>query len=123
MSKLDDYLAEIEAVSKVGGYDLEAYHFVLNALNKTVHALGKPRHISGAELLEGIRKFALDQFGVMTLSVFSHWGIYETLDFGKIVFELIDAGLLKKQPEDTLEDFLDVYSFAEAFSPCFEEAC
>jgi uncharacterized repeat protein (TIGR04138 family) len=63
----------------------------------------------------GISEYALDQFGPMAMTVLHHWGIRQTLDFGKIVFALIGVKLLSKQPEDKLEDFDKVYDFAEVF--------
>jgi uncharacterized repeat protein (TIGR04138 family) len=110
------YLKKIEEIlEKNPGYKLEAYTFVLAALHDTVTGLKKPRHITGRELALGIRKYALDQFGPMAKTVLHHWGVRQTLDFGKIVFALIDVQLLSKQPEDKLEDFEKVYEFDEAF--------
>ena len=116
MEESGSFLTKIEGIlEKDPSYKFEAYTFVLAALHDTVSGLKKPRHISGQELSEGIRKYALDQFGPMAKTVLHHWGIRVTLDFGKIVFALIDAGLLSKQPGDTLEDFGKVYDFDEAF--------
>jgi uncharacterized repeat protein (TIGR04138 family) len=87
----------------------EAYYFVLAALDYTLGKLNKPRHVTGRELLEGIRQFGQEQFGLLCLSVFSHWGITETEHFGQIVFSLVAAGLLSKNEEDSLEDFKGVF--------------
>ena len=73
------------------------------------------RHISGRDLLFGISEYSADQFGPLTRSVFAHWGIEQTRDFGEIVFNLVDANLLRKTAEDRIEDFVDVYDFAEEF--------
>lgn len=116
MEEFGTYLTKIEAIlEKDSSYKFEAYTFVLAALHDTVTKLKKPRHISGQELTEGIRRYALRQFGPMAKTVLHYWGVYKTLDFGKIVFALIDAKLLSKQPEDKLEDFDGVYEFDEAF--------
>ena len=116
MEELGTYLKKIEAlVEKDPRYKFEAYSFVLAALHDTVSGLKKPRHITSRELALGIRKYALDQFGPMAKTVLHHWGVHHTLDFGKIVFALIDVQLLSKQPEDKLEDFEKVYEFDEAF--------
>ncbi len=72
-------------------------------------------HISGVELLEGIRAFALTQFGLMTCTVFRRWGIRSTDDFGNIVFELIERGEMSKTDRDQLSDFFEVYDFADVF--------
>lgn len=72
-------------------------------------------HITGAELLEGIRQLALKQFGLMTTTVFHQWGIETTEDFGRLVFELIERGEMKKNETDSLADFCGIYSFEEEF--------
>jgi len=116
MEEQSEYLKKIESIiEKDPAYKFEAYTFVLAALHDTVKRLKKPRHISGPELLEGIRKYALKQFGPMTKTVLHYWGVRKTVDFGKIVFALIDSKLLSKQPDDKLEDFMDGYNFDEAF--------
>ncbi|MFA7255753.1 MAG: Minf_1886 family protein [Candidatus Omnitrophota bacterium] len=116
MEESGSFLKKIEEIlEKNSSYKFEAYTFVLAALHDTVTGLKKPRHITGQELAQGIRKYALDQFGPMVMTVLHHWGIRKTLDFGKIVFALIDVQLLSKQPEDKLEDFDKVYEFEEAF--------
>lgn len=96
-------------------YRLDAYRFVLAALHATVSQLPTPRHITGRELLGGIREYGLAEFGPMTRLVLEHWGVYTTEDFGHIVFRLVDAGLLGKTEHDRLEDFRDAYDFSEAF--------
>ncbi len=117
-------LQEIESLAERDGrYKSEAYLFVYDALGYTVQKLGKnedtlsegKRHISGRELLFGISEYSADQFGPLTRSVFAHWGIEQTRDFGEIVFNLVHANLLRKTAEDRIEDFVDVYDFAEEF--------
>jgi uncharacterized repeat protein (TIGR04138 family) len=78
------------------------------------------QHVSGQELLEGIRCYALDQFGLMTMRVFDHWGITNTEDWGRMVFELIDRGEMHKTDNDQLSDFAEVYSFERAFDLDYE---
>lgn len=105
-------------------YHSNAYRFVSAALpyaqkilNRTFSANmdDESAHITGQELLEGIRQFALENFGLLTLTVFHRWGIYTTHDFGRIVFELIDRGELRKTDRDQISDFYAVYDFEEAF--------
>ncbi|MDP3919546.1 MAG: hypothetical protein Q8R76_01895 [Candidatus Omnitrophota bacterium] len=121
MKELDSFLHKIEKlIEENAQYKYEAYSFVLAALHYASSSLKKPRHITGRELLEGIRKYSLDQFGPLAKTVLNYWGIHETADFGKIVFGLVDAGVLRKQPEDKIEDFENVYSFDEAFHQDFE---
>ena len=73
-------------------------------------------HISGQELLEGVRVLGLRLYGPMAPVVFRHWGLQSTDDFGRIVFEMIDRGEMRKSERDQLSDFHAVYSFDEAFS-------
>ena len=116
MEESGSFLKKIEGILEQDpSYKFEAYTFVLAALHDTVTKLKAPRHITGQELAVGISEYALDQFGPMAMTVLHHWGIGQTLDFGKIVFALIDVKLLSKQPEDKLEDFDKVYDFAEVF--------
>ncbi len=103
-------------------YALEAYEFIFHALDSTMEHLNRrelpdedSRHISGQELLKGIRRYAVEQFGFLARFVFDYWGVNKTDDFGEIVFNLVNHDLLKKRPEDTKEDFADVYDFTEAF--------
>lgn len=96
-------------------YTAEAYFFVREALDHTVRRLDKPRHISGQELLGGIRDYTLEQFGPMSKRVLFECGIHECIDFGHIVFNLVNEGLLGKTDEDSIEDFAGGYDFSEAF--------
>ena len=106
-----------EIAEKDSRYKSEAYLFVLAALHITVDSLPEPRHVTGQELVEGMRIHGLDQFGPLAISVFGHWGIANTEDFGHIVFSLVDAKLLGKTEEDSLADFKNVYDFEKAFDP------
>ena len=98
-------------------YKPESYLFVLAGLHFTVTHLPEPRHISGQELSEGLRLYGLGQFGPLARQVFQHWGVHATEDFGRIVFNLVNAKLLRKREEDVPEDFRGVYDFAEALDP------
>jgi uncharacterized repeat protein (TIGR04138 family) len=80
-----------------------------------MEGLEEPRHISGQELADGVRKLALEQYGPMARTVLEHWGIHSTKDLGEIVFTLVDMGLLTKRDEDSQEDFHDVFDFEEVF--------
>lgn len=93
------------------------------ALHFTMRKIKPPRHVSGQELCEGIRKYAIDQFGPLARTVLEHWGIDATVDFGQIVFALVSIGLMRKTDEDSLEDFKAVYEFKDAFASkaVFEE--
>jgi len=78
------------------------------------------RHVSGRQLCEAIRQYALDQYGLVAMCVLRHWGVRSTSDFGEIVFNLIDIGKMRKTDSDRREDFDDVYDFDEAFRQGFE---
>ncbi|MBI5835815.1 MAG: hypothetical protein HZB25_01095 [Candidatus Eisenbacteria bacterium] len=111
-----DFHEEVEKLTERDPrYRAEAYSFLMFALGYTVSRLPEPRHVSGQELLEGIRRYALQEFGPMAKTVFEHWGLRETLDFGHIVFNLVDAGLLGRTESDRLEDFAQGYDFEAAF--------
>lgn len=102
-------------------YELDAYVFVCEALQYTSRMLDKPRsgpdrHVSPIELLEGIRKYALQEFGPMARTVFGTWGITRTGDFGNVVFNMIDREIFGKTGTDKPEDFADGYAFEDAFT-------
>ena len=103
-------------------YAAEAYVFVRAGLDYTVRRLEKPRHVSGQELLAGIREFALTEFGPMTKTVLNGWGIKRTEDIGEIVFNMVETGLLGKTEKDSRADFANGYDFEEAFRKPFRPA-
>jgi len=109
-----------EIVRADGRYDRDAYYFVRDGLDFTIKMLkkdsrGTGRHVSGQELLEGLRRFALDQFGPMAKTVLTYWGVSRCEDFGEIVFHMVDKGILGKTEQDTPEDFKGGYDFDEVF--------
>jgi uncharacterized repeat protein (TIGR04138 family) len=104
-----------EICAKDQRYKADSYEFTMQALSFTQKKLGKEGHLSGKELLEGIREFTLEQYGPMAKTVLTHWGIKKTEDFGNIVFNMIEQRLLSKTESDRLEDFKDVYDFKNAF--------
>ena len=92
---------------------------VMNAIEAAGGCEQLNRHISGRELCWGLRDYALKRWGFLARAVLESWNIRATLDFGRIVFGFIDADLMQKQADDTIEDFQDVYSFEEAFDEPF----
>ncbi len=102
-------------------YHKNAYQFVFAALRHAQENLGRDRsdhstgHVSGRELLEGVRELAQQHYGLMAVSVFAKWGVNSTEDFGKMVFELIESGEMRKTDDDHLEDFVDLYDFNKVF--------
>lgn len=102
-------------------YHRDGYTFIFAGLKHSQDSLGRDRsssntgHVSGPELLIGVKGLAQEKFGLMARSVLGTWGIHSTADIGKMVFELIEAGDMSKTSDDRLEDFVDVYDFAEVF--------
>ncbi len=96
-------------------YSVDAYHFVREGLDFTVKSLRSPRHVNGGELLNGIREYALEEYGPMAKRVLAEWGITCCTDIGCIVFNLVNVGLLGKTEDDSLEDFEKGYDFNDAF--------
>ena len=110
---IDEFLDPI--FEKDARYTVQAYLFVRDGLDHTVRNLETPRHVSGQELLQGMREYALAEYGPVAKRVLSEWGINECVDFGNIVFNMISVGLLGKTDEDTIEDFMGGYDFHDAF--------
>ena len=103
-------------------YASQAYYFIFDALDWTITRMHKVRHVTGKELLEGIREYATSHFGFMARTVLAEWGVNNTGDFGEIVFNLVDAGLLSRTDNDTRADFVDVYDFETAFEREFRRS-
>jgi len=113
-----------EVVEQICEKDLrfssDAYHFVQEGLNHTLKSLKRGgqhahRHVSGQELLHGLREFALKEYGPMSKAVLNEWGIKTTDDIGQIVFNLVNASVLGKNDTDSPSDFKNVFSFDDAF--------
>lgn len=121
-----DFVGAVERICrKDPRYDSAAYFFLREALDFTVKMLDRPRrgpgrHVTGQELLEGVRRYALQEFGPMALTVLTTWGVKQTGDFGDMVFNLVETGVLGKTSEDKKEDFANGYSFDEAFAAPFK---
>jgi len=96
-------------------YYPEAYEFVMEALSFSQLKFKKVKHISGEELLAGIKALLLKKFGPMTLTVLKHWGIKTTDDFGNIVFNLVENRVLAKDTHDHYDSFKNAYDFDEVF--------
>ena len=109
-------------------FDRRAYDFVRLGLDQTVKELRKKdaarstasRHVSGSELLEGLRAYALEQYGPLAKTVLNAWGVRRCRDFGDIVFNLIEYKVFSKTDSDRPEDFSDIYEFDEAFVKPFQ---
>jgi len=115
-------------VSKDRRYSMQSYQFIFEALDYTASQLGKKynssieeeRHVTGQELSEGIKQFAMERFGYMTRIVLEQWGITKSGDFGEIVFNLVDSGLMGKTDTDSLDDFKELYDFYIEFDEKFK---
>ena len=97
----------------------EAYCFLRDGLDFTIKLRKKHKdgsaHVTGPQLLDGLRQFALKEYGPMVPTVFAYWGVSRCEDFGEMVFNLIGVGIFGKTDQDSIDDFKGCYSFHEAF--------
>lgn len=106
----------------------DAYRFIYEALHHTQKKLDRisenegdeEAHITGQELMYGVRELASQRYGVLATNVFAHWNVHSTGDFGRIVFDMIDRGEMRKTDRDQLSDFYDVFDFEDAFNHNYE---
>ena len=117
---------ELEKIlAKHSRYHRDAYLFVREALDHTQKMIGKPskkdeiRHVTGQQLLAGIRDYALLQYGPMAMTLLAEWGVRSCEDFGEMVFNMVECSLLAKTDRDTRDDFKDAYTFEQAFREPF----
>jgi uncharacterized repeat protein (TIGR04138 family) len=113
----EDVMSRIRA--RGGQYHERAYLFVLATIEFLQTRLEVRRHVTGQELAWGCRDFAQQQFGLLAPVVLGHWGISRTEDFGRIVYTLVEVGLLVTQPGDSESDFEGVYQFADMFGDSY----
>ena len=109
-----------QIIKEDGRYHAEAYLFMREALDFASKMLKKPakgpqKHITAVELLEGIRQYALREYGPLTMTVLDYWGIHNCFDFGQIVFNLVNKNILRKTESDSIHDFDGGYDFEIAF--------
>jgi uncharacterized repeat protein (TIGR04138 family) len=114
----DELLGEV--LERDHRYAREAYVFVSEALGYTVQKAGRKGHVTGRELCEGLAEFALQQFGRLARTVLENWGVHRSEDVGEIVFNMVEAGLLRKTEEDRREDFAGVLDFTAALDRGFD---
>jgi len=127
MLHIDHPLAEL--LRRDRRYHRDAYFFVFEALHYAQEELGlgqpeeggsgEERHVTGQQLCEAIRRYAIEQYGMLAKNVFNEWGVYTTSDFGEIVFNLIDIGQMKKTSSDRREDFDNVFDFDDGLRDAF----
>ena len=112
---INKVFALLKVLNRDKRYNPESYSFVMAALDYTAKKLKRKGHLTGHELLDGIREYTLEQFGPLSRTVLEHWGIRATNDFGEIVFNMIDVGILGKSEKDSKEDFNNRYDFKTSF--------
>ncbi|HET6428674.1 MAG TPA: Minf_1886 family protein [Phycisphaerae bacterium] len=113
-----------EVIREDGRYPLEAFAFLHDGLQRAVEDThgeqaeeAQERHVTGAQLCHALRAEALARWGALASHVLTRWNIRRTIDFGNMVYLLVDNGHMRKTEQDSLEDFRDVYDFEEAFRP------
>lgn len=117
MSDTLDLLQTIhELAGRRGVFRADAYFFVLEALEASVASREEPGHVTGEDLLVAVRDLGRERYGVMAPEVFRAWGVRATIDFGRVVFHLVEAGVLRKRERDSLRDFIDKFDFEDTFS-------
>ena len=114
----EDVMGRIRA--RGGRYNERAYLFLLGTIEFLQSRLEVRRHVTAAELAWACRDFALQQYGLLAPVVLAHWGITRTDDLGRIVYTLVEVGLLVTQPGDHESDFNALYEFADAFGESYD---
>ena len=120
----DQMKLDLKAIrNSAGPYAAEAIQFVRDGLAHTARTIhgdkpgaGQDRHVNGQQLCLGLRDYAVHRYGLLARTVLQRWGISRTEDFGRIVFALIEAGILRRSDDDSAEDFRGVFEFDEAFA-------
>ena len=108
-----------------GRYQVEAFRFLFESLDEATRLAGKEqaegldRHLTGQPVLEGLRAHALRVFGPLAPGVWRRWGVHVSLDWGRVVFLLVDAGLLSRRDEDRLDDFREGFDFDATFAEAY----
>ncbi len=112
---MSDIRALHKIVEKDSRYPVDAYLFVLEALFYTRKKFNEEKHVTGQQLLGGIKDLALKRYGSTAKMVFEYWGINKTIDFGNMVFNMVSEKVLSKTEEDKLSDFKDIFNFNDIF--------
>lgn len=124
---------DLAAIAAEAGYPIDAFLFIQRGLDFTVQGIHgeldeqteakldadeiiPARHISGAQLCDGLRRFAIQEYGLMARGVLRRWKIHRCEDFGRIVFAMVEAGMMHKTEDDRLEDFAGLFDFGTAFA-------
>ncbi len=122
MAELDFNAIVVQICKEDPRFDRKAYTFLRHGLDETVKEIkrketkvGKSRHVSGQQLLDGLRAYALEQYGPLAITVLRDWGITKCAHFGDMVFNLIEYGIFSKTENDRREDFGEIFTFEDAF--------
>ncbi len=115
---MDDPIPAFAA--KDGRYSPQAFYFLLQSLDHTFQRIGERRHVSGRELLDGIRDLAEKAFGFLAKTVFETWGVRDTEDWGRLVFLMVESKVLSRTEQDRIEDFQGAYDFGQAFEAAYQ---
>ena len=102
-----------DVVAKDPRYSARAYALLTDVIHYLSGEDGK--HISGEEIMEEFKERALDQYGPLTYTVLTEWGLACTEDIGEMMFNLTESGRVHKDENDTPESFAGGYDFKEAF--------
>lgn len=102
----------------------EAFYLVFEVLELTIHRLHGPdakhasasSHVTGDEMCRDLRRLAGERWGLLAPDVLRAWGVHCTLDFGRVVHAMIDAGILARSETDRLSDFEAVFEFDAAWA-------
>jgi len=128
----EQMMAMVELLQQDQRYHLDAYQFVREGLAYAQNVMKLPpqtgeseegksdRHLTGQQLCQAIREYALEQYGYLAKTVLNSWGVHTTSDFGEIVYNLIRIKEMRKSKSDRREDFDDQFDFESAFSPRFD---
>lgn len=123
MSLFNELSRSLEVIHRIvrtdGRYRIEAYLFVQDAFAHATARLGQQRGLTGGELLEGFKFLALERYGPTARLVLEHWGVRTTEEIGHVVMNMVEAGLMRKTDQDSIEDFKDVFDFREEFEEKF----
>ncbi len=98
-------------------YRREAYVFVLGALERAMSHRPGRGHVSGQAVLAGAVELAREEYGPLALTVLREWGLGASADVGRVVFHLVEAGLLGREDQDRLEDFEGGIDIARELEP------
>ena len=114
----------LKQIAEESRYPIDAFHFVRRGLDYTVQRFHKnpqateekERHVNGRELCQGLREYAMERYGLLARMLLRRWNIQRTDDFGRIVFAMVEGGLMHATENDSLRDFEQVYDFDEVFN-------